>query len=93
MIKIQRDTGDLCGTCRNLRIIRGANTHEEIRRCYTFGRLPFRVTECNSYDDARVPPAHVFAQSAWRLFEMPTTGEKRFVSPAEFAHLTKDDDD
>jgi len=92
MIKMQRDEGDLCGSCRNLNIIRGASTREEIRRCRQFGRLPFRVTECSGYDDARQPRDWELENQAWRVFEMPETGEKRFVSPAEFARLTKDDD-
>jgi hypothetical protein len=91
MIKIQRDVGDLCGTCRHLSIIRGANQREEIRRCNQFGRLPFRVTECSGYEDQRVPPIYQLEGHAWRLFEMPD-GEKRFVSPAEFARLSDDDD-
>lgn len=74
-------------------MVRGERASDTVLKCGIIGRLRFKVTECSAYDDARIPSVHTLGQSAWRLFEIPRTGEKRFVSPAEFANLTKADDD
>jgi hypothetical protein len=87
-IKLQHADDSLCGTCRNLAVVRGTGQREEIRKCTAgFGVLRFKVRECSSYDDARVPHVYQLEQTAWRWYS------DRFVSPAEFARLTKDEDD
>lgn len=84
----------LCATCRKLTVIRGESARDTLLLCdVSGGPLRFKVTECSAYDDARTPQLHELYQSAWRMFEMPTTGEQRFVSPAEFARLTNGVDD
>ena len=86
-------TGSLCGTCRHLTVIRGESAGDTLLRCKEVGgRIAFQVTECSAYDDAREPPLQELYQRAWRLFEMPRTGERRWVSPAEFYRLSADDD-
>ena len=85
--------GSLCATCRQLTVIRGESARHTLLRCEKVGRrVAFRVTECSAYDDAREPPLHELYQRAWRLFELPRTGERRWVSPAEFNQLTAEND-
>lgn len=75
-VKIQRATvahgeTSLCTTCRHSTIIRGRSLEEEIVECRASMmrslRIPFKVTSCSTYDDARLPSYADLVQSAWIL--------------------------
>ncbi len=74
----------LCTTCSHSTIIRGRTMDEEIIDCHLIGRghrrIPFRVTSCSAYNDARLPSMMQLMENAWVL----SRGSKR--RPAGFIH-------
>ena len=87
----------LCGTCCHSTVIRGQALGEEIVECHLTGvsgrRIPFTVTSCTSYADARLPSYMDMVRTAWVL--NPHRTKKRaagFVrgedlSPLELAEI------
>lgn len=61
----------LCGTCCHSTVIRGRSLDEEIVECHISGlqgrRIPFSVTSCTSYADARLPSYMDMVRTAWVL--------------------------
>ena len=50
--------GSLCDSCFHVQIVKGHSKMERITICgYAYPPIfvPFRVTECNAYDDKRLP--------------------------------------
>ena len=78
------DSGEpLCTTCSHSTVIRGRSLDEEIIDCHVLGRnrrIPFRVTSCSDYNDARLPSMMQLMENAWVL----SRGSKR--RPAGFIH-------
>jgi hypothetical protein len=76
----------LCVTCHFSTITRGRGLNEEIVECnvsMTRGRLiPFKVTSCSAYSDARLPSYSEMLRTAWIL----TPHSKR--RPAGFIRAT-----
>ena len=104
-IKVQEGTvvhGDssLCVTCGHSTIIRGETANERIVECHAsvmHARLiPFRVTACTAYADARLPSYGAMLRTAWIL--QPHATKRRpagFVrgedlSAREFAAIVSD---
>jgi hypothetical protein len=87
----------LCGTCSHSTIIRGRTLDEEIVECNASsfqGRtIPFKVTSCTSYIDARLPAYHEMVKMAWILmpFEKKRQGagfiRASELDPAELAQV------
>ena len=61
----------LCSTCTHSTIIRGRTLDEEIINCnraiHVAVRIPFRVTSCSDYTDARLPSMYQLTENAWIL--------------------------
>ena len=61
----------LCVTCHHSTIIRGQRLDEEIVDCTASlmqgRRIPFKVTACSSYSDARRPSYGELVRMAWIL--------------------------
>ena len=61
----------LCRTCCHSTIITGQTPDEEIVECHAsaiHGRgIPFRVTSCTAYADARMPTYMDMVRTAWIL--------------------------
>ena len=61
----------LCATCARSTIIQGETLDERIVECHASvmqGRLiPFRVTSCTAYNDARLPSYMEMVKTAWIL--------------------------
>ena len=77
---------NLCESCRASRIVRGRALDEEIVFCDAMAmnsvRITFKVTECSSYDDQRLPTYAQLAHQAWIL--APATRRR----PAGFVRAT-----
>ena len=62
---------NLCQSCRASRIVRGRTLDEEIVFCDAMAmspvRITFKVTDCSSYDDRRLPTYAQLAHQAWIL--------------------------
>lgn len=80
-IKVQDGTvrhgeASLCATCAHSKIIRGETLSERIVECHAtvmHGRvIPFRVTSCTAYADARQPSYMEMVRTAWILMPHPT---------------------
>jgi hypothetical protein len=77
----------LCATCHYSTIIRGRSLDEEIVECSAASmmngrRVPFKVTSCTAYSDARQPSYGEMVRTAWIL----TPQSKR--RPAGFIRST-----
>ena len=77
----------LCATCHYSTIIRGQTLDEEIVECNVSSmmsgrRIPFKVTSCTAYSDARQPSYAEMVRTAWIL----TPHSKR--RPAGFIRST-----
>ena len=62
----------LCATCHHSIIIRGRSLGEEIVECNASSmmngrRVPFKVTTCTAYSDARQPSYSEMVRTAWIL--------------------------
>lgn len=62
----------LCATCHYSIIIRGRSLDEEIVDCSASSmmggrRVPFKVTSCSAYSDARRPSYGEMVRTAWIL--------------------------
>ena len=61
----------LCATCCHSTIIRGRTLDEEVVACHVLIRsairIPFKVTSCSAYTDARLPSFSQMAEQAWVL--------------------------
>ncbi len=62
----------LCATCHFSTIIRGRSLDEEIIECGASSmmnsrRVPFKVTSCTAYSDARRPSYGEMVRTAWIL--------------------------
>ena len=89
----------LCATCGHATIIRGQTLDEQIVDCHASGlprEVPFKVTACSAYADARLPSFMDMVRSAWVL-NPHRTGKRAagFVrgedlSPLELAELASE---
>ena len=72
-IKIIDGTGKslkegLCKTCHNGTVLKGESGSQELTYCHVGMapfRIPFRVAECNSYSDSRIPSLSLMKDQAW----------------------------
>ena len=71
-----RGEQSLCKTCRYAKIVKGTAESQEITRCGVLETLvPFKVVECNSYENKATPSLWDMQQLAWVL---STNKEKKF---------------
>lgn len=80
----------LCDTCRSSTIIKGAAESAEVVYCGVVSAvLPFKVVDCNDYDDKASISLRQMGQSAWVL-ETDKSGRKiGFVSPDRWKQENK----
>jgi hypothetical protein len=90
--KVQNGTvlnneSSLCSTCRLSMIVRGRSLDEEIVKCHAMGmraaRVPFKVTFCSSYADARLPSYMEMVEEAWILHPGSKRRRAGFVRGAD----------
>ena len=78
---------NLCQSCRASRIVRGRTLEEEIVFCDAMAlnsvQITFKVTECSSYDDQRVPTYAQLAHQAWILAPASRRRPAGFVRAAD----------
>jgi len=77
----------LCESCRASRIVRGRTLDEEIVFCDAMAmspvRIAFKVTDCSSYDDQRLPTYAQLAHQAWILAPATRRRPAGFVRAAD----------
>ena len=82
----------LCLTCRYATIVKGRALGDEIVSCGQLRlagpRIPFPVSSCTSYSDARQPTLWQMEEIAWVLRSNPKRNTVGFVE----ARRLKDDD-
>ena len=68
---VEHSDPSLCITCRHSSIIRGRTLDEEVVQCSASVMrsfvVPFKVTSCSSYSDARLPSYADLVRQAWIL--------------------------
>ena len=78
---------NLCESCRASRIVRGRGLDEEIVFCDAMAmspvRITFKVTDCSSYDDRRLPTYAQLAHQAWILAPATRRRPAGFVRAAD----------
>lgn len=78
---------NLCESCRASRIVRGRTLDEEIVFCDAMAmnpvRITFKVTDCSSYDDQRLPTYSQLAHQAWILTPATRRRPAGFVRAAD----------
>jgi hypothetical protein len=84
---------NLCESCRASRIVRGRTLDEEIVFCDAMAmspvRIPFKVTDCSSYDDQRMPTYAQLAHQAWILVSATRRRPAGFVRAAELPAMER----
>ena len=82
-----RSDENLCRTCRNCQISRGASSGRESYRCFANYNHPVMLREamcrCSFYSDARRPTLDQMAQIAWSLMTDKGGRSIGFLSPEE----------
>ncbi|HEX6975297.1 MAG TPA: hypothetical protein VF147_12920 [Vicinamibacterales bacterium] len=98
---VTHEGSSLCETCSNSTIIRGRTLDEEIVECHASvmhgRRIPFKVTACSSYSDARLPSYADMVRTAWILTPHSKRRPAGFIrgadlKPDEFADIVMDGD-
>ena len=78
---------NLCESCRASRIVRGRGLDEEIVFCDAMAmspvRITFKVADCSSYDDRRIPTYAQLAHQAWILAPATRRRPAGFVRAAD----------
>jgi len=80
------DQSSLCKSCSSSHIIRGEKLDDEITYCFHYGervRVPFKVLECNVWDDKSKASVHDMAKIAWIVNSDRKAGRAGFLSPIE----------
>lgn len=89
MIKIEGGTisdhiTSTCNTCRNSVIVEGVRQSDGVVHCRALEQnITFPVSQCNSYDDKRLPSRWDMEQIAYVIMEHPKTKKIGFLSPHE----------
>ena len=85
----------LCTTCRWAHIVKGFSASQKLIRCGRFYYDPrvvrFPVSECNSYDDTRIPSVNDMEKIAWILLTKKTGRHIGFVTAKQFHEIEGDD--
>jgi len=84
----------LCVTCRWAHIVKGFGVSQEEIRCrFLMHDRPVRfpVSECNSYDNKRLPSKRDMEQIAWILLTKKAGRTIGFVTAKQFREIEGDD--
>src|SRR5260370_29453935 len=84
----------LCATCRCAHIVKGFRVSEKEIFCrYLTDDRPVRfpVSQCNSYDDRRIPSKRDMEQIAWILLTKKAGRTIGFVTAKQFLEIEGDD--
>ena len=84
-----------CDTCMHARIIQGYAESERIVLCGAVEpamRVPFRVAECSTYEDKRLPCYWQMEKIAWDLRSKGTTHTAGFVAVSPVDETQKQDE-
>jgi len=84
----------LCTTCRWAHIVKGFRASEKEIFCrYLADDRPvrFSVSQCNSYDDRRIPSKRDMEQIAWILLTKKAGRTIGFVTAKRFLEIEGDD--
>jgi len=84
----------LCVSCRWGIVRSGFSASETETFCRMVGhspRVPFKVRECSSYDDRRVPSLYHMEKIGWVLLTKSAGRTIGFVTSAKFRELEGDD--
>lgn len=84
----------LCRTCRWAHIVKGFSVSQEQIRCRGLRNhptVPFPVSECNSYDDKRLPSRWDMENIAWILLTKKAGRTIGFVTAKQFRQIEGDD--
>lgn len=87
-------TETLCVTCRWAQIVKGFKVSEEQIRCTWLANHPrvmFPVSQCNNYDDQRIPSKRDMEKIAWILVTKTAGRSIGFVSAKQFRVIAGDD--
>jgi hypothetical protein len=97
-IKIKGGTPEgvqsLCVTCRWAHIVKGFSASQETIRCRWLADnplVPFPVSRCSSYDDARLPCKRDMEKIAWILLTKKAGRSIGFVTAKQFHAIEGDD--
>ena len=79
------DTRPLCESCSHSRIIKGERLDDHITYCcYINDRIvPFKVLECNAWEEKNKVGMHEMAKMAWVITGDKKGGKPGFMSPNE----------
>jgi len=84
----------LCRSCRWAHIVRGFGVSQERIHCCWIAhnpRVPFSVSQCNSYDDKRIPSKRDMEKIAWVLMTKKAGRTIGFVTAKQFREIEGDD--
>ena len=84
----------LCNTCRWAHIVKGFLESQETVRCKWVSEDPcveFPVSQCNAYDDKRIPSLWDMQQIAWVLVTKSAGRSVGFVTAKRFKHIEGED--
>ena len=84
-----------CDTCVSARIIQGYAESERLVFCtatYPRIQITFKVMQCSSYEDRRLPTYGEMQTIAWQLRTKSAGHEAGFVKPGQLAHLDEDEE-
>jgi hypothetical protein len=84
----------LCVTCRWAHIVKGFGVSQEEIRCRFLMHdrpVQFPVSECNSYDNKRLPSKRDMEQIAWILLTKKAGRTIGFVTAKQFREIEGDD--
>lgn len=89
-----RSDENLCATCRNCHVSRGASTGRTTYRCYANYQHPVNLTEgmaqCSHYLDTRRPTLEQMQEIAWSLMTDKGGRKIGFLSPEELRARGRD---
>ena len=75
----------LCETCRMGIHIRGESSSQEFIHCRWFeGEVPFKVAECNWYQERTSTPLHEMEEIAWKFATDRSKKTIGFFKPSEY---------
>jgi hypothetical protein len=84
----------LCRTCRWAHIVKGFGVSQEMIHCRWLAYDPpvlFSVSQCNSYDDKRIPSKADMEKIAWVLMTKKPGRTIGFVTAKQFREIEGDD--
>ncbi len=97
-IKIKDGTPEgaqtLCVTCRWAHIVKGFSASQQTIHCRWLAADPlvrFAVSQCNSYDDRRLPCKRDMEKIAWILLTKKAGRTIGFVTSKQFLEIEGDD--